>query len=710
MDMHQNQSLTPIQAYSPEKIQAQHRQRTACVYLRQSTMYQVRHHPESTHRQYALQQKAIDYGWEDSLIRILDGDLGRSGSHTTGRQDFKQLVADVSMGQVGAIFVLEASRLSRSSADWNRLLELCSLTATLIIDQDGCYDPACFNDQLLLGLKGTMSQAELHLIKARLYGAKLNKAQKGELRFPLPVGYVYDEQGTICFDADTQVCHLIGMIFDLFQEKQSVYGVVRYFGEHNIRFPKRAYGGRWQGKLVWGRLTYNRALTILSHPFYAGVYTFGRHKSVKSINPQGEIITQSRLQPQSQWPVFIQDHHPAYITYAVFEQNRQRCLLNRSNASHVPLAGPAREGATLLQGILYCCQCGRRMTIRYVGKNGRVATYECNWRKREGLSGKSCLSFRADVADPVVEKAILAVLTPDQLAIAINAFEQVEKRNAALNRHWEMTLERHQYQADLAQRRFEQVDPANRLVAASLEKSWNFELEKLAEASQQYEQHRQQQQQTFSALHKEDIKLLATRIPELWSATVSHPDKKRIVRLLIRDIMVSKVLPKVLSLKLRWQTGQLEELEVALPLAIGDRLRYPLEMIQQVATLSGQYGDDHITAETLNQLGFKSATGKAFTAEMIQWIRFKHTIENPLLRHEHELTVAEVARRFSISNHMVYYYVTTQRLTARKTKKGLLIRISPADETTFRNALLQAPKAAPRKTMPTEGVEKGQIR
>jgi DNA invertase Pin-like site-specific DNA recombinase len=708
--MHQEQLLPPQQTFSPERIQAHHRQRTACVYLRQSTMYQVMHHPQSTHRQYALQQKAIDYGWDASLVQILDADLGRSGGHTTGRNDFNQLVADVSLGQVGAIFVLEASRLSRSSADWNRLLELCSLTATLIIDQDGCYDPASFNDQLLLGLKGTMSQAELHPLKARLYGAKLHKAQKGELLFPLPVGYIVNEEGAICFDPDAQVCHVIGMVFDLFQQKQSVYGVVRYFGEHTIRFPKRAYGGRWRGKILWGRLTYNRALTILSHPFYAGVYTFGRHKSVKSINPQGEIITQSRLQPQSQWPVFIKDHHPAYISYDRFEQNRHQCLLNRSNSSRVPIAGPAREGATLLQGILYCRQCGRRMTIRYMGKEGRVPTYECNWRKREGLSGKSCLSFRADVADPVIEKAILALLTPAQLDKAVNAFEQVEKQQTALNRQWEMTLERHQYQVDLAQRRFEQVDPANRLVAASLEKSWNQELEKLAQATQQYEQHRQQQQQKLSALHKEDIKRLATRIPELWSATVSHKDKKRIVRLLIRDIMVSKRVPKVLTLQLCWQTGQLEEFEVALPLAIGNRLRYPPAIVEQVRVLTGQYGDDQLTAEALNRLGLNSATGKAFRAGMVQWIRSKHHIDNPLLRHAHELTVGEVARHFSISVHMVYYYITTQLLTARKTKKGLLIRVSPADDTAFRTALLEAPKAAPRKAIPTEGVEKGQIR
>src|SRR5674476_224661 len=215
------------------KIQSYHQQKTACIYLRQSTMYQVMHNLESTERQYALQQKALQYGWDATLIRIMDGDLGQSGTNTTHREDFKALVAEVSMGKVGAIFVLEASRLSRSSADWNRLLELCSLTQTLIIDQDGCYDPSQFNDQLLLGLKGTMSQAELHLIKGRLHGAKLNKAKKGELRFPIPVGYIYDDDGNITFDPDAQVCHIIKLLFEVFSEKQTAYGVVQFFG-HNI--------------------------------------------------------------------------------------------------------------------------------------------------------------------------------------------------------------------------------------------------------------------------------------------------------------------------------------------------------------------------------------------------------------------------------------------------------------------------------------------
>ncbi len=226
------------------KIQSYHQQKMACIYLRQSTMFQVLHNQESTDRQYALEQKALQYGWDKTRIRIMDGDLGQSGSHTTNREDFRSLVAEVSMGNVGAIFVLEASRLSRSSADWNRLLELCSLTQTLIIDQDGCYDPSQFNDQLLLGLKGTMSQAELHLIRARLHGAKLNKAKRGELRFPIPVGFVYDDEANISFDPDAQVCHVIRLLFDVFKEKQSAYAVVHYFGTNNIPFPKRSYGGR----------------------------------------------------------------------------------------------------------------------------------------------------------------------------------------------------------------------------------------------------------------------------------------------------------------------------------------------------------------------------------------------------------------------------------------------------------------------------------
>lgn len=661
------------------KIQSCHRQKTAFVYLRQSTMYQVMHHQESTQRQYALQQKALDYGWDPSTVQVLDGDLGRSGSNTSGREDFKTLVAEVSMDKVGAIFVLEASRLSRSSADWNRLLELCSLTKTLIIDQDGCYDPSEFNDQLLLGLKGTMSQAELHLIRARLHGAKVHKAKKGELRFPLAVGYVHDEEGNITFDPDEQVRHVIQMIFDLYREKQSAYAVIQQMGRNGIKFPKRAYGGRWKGKLIWGKPNYERILSVLANPFYAGVYSWGRHKSYRTINPQGEIVTKQRLLPMEEWPVMIKDHHCGYITFGEFEKNRQQSQLNRTNTPENRLPGPPREGLTLLQGLLYCGVCGQRMTIRYKVDNKCVPTYQCNSRKKQGVTHNSCFSFKAAVTDPLIEKLVVDVLTPANLSIAVNALNQIEKRNTTLNRQGEMNIQRCQYQADLAQRRFEQVDPANRLVAASLEKSWNMELEKLAIAEKEYSDYVAKREKEFPASRKKEITELAARIPDLWAKTSNVKDKKRIIRLLISDITVNRgATAKKLTLNLRWQTGQLQQVEANLPPNSYDAVRYPREMVDQVRNLTLKYGNDNKTVEELNSQGILSATGKPFTKAMVAWIRFKHKIGKQLIRTHHEFTVREVMEIFGVSKETVYYWVSRKYVRTRKTANFILIEITQA--------------------------------
>jgi DNA invertase Pin-like site-specific DNA recombinase len=274
------------------KITEHHQSKPAYIYVRQSTLAQVRHHQESTERQYALRQKALELGWSEAAVRTLDRDLGISGAQTTGRTDFKTLVADVSMGQVGAVFALEVSRLARSNADWHRLLELCALTRTLVIDEDGCYDPADFNDGLLLGLKGTMAQAELHFLRARLLGGKLNKAKKGELRFPLPVGFCYDDEGRIIQDLDEEVRGAVALVFHLFRETGSAYAVVHRFVERGLRFPKRAYGGAWNGKIVWGRLTHGRVLGMLKNPSYAGMYVFGRYqyRRVEAMQDFGSLL------------------------------------------------------------------------------------------------------------------------------------------------------------------------------------------------------------------------------------------------------------------------------------------------------------------------------------------------------------------------------------------------------------------------------------
>ena len=330
------------------KIADRHLSREACIYIRQSTMGQVRFNQESTERQYNLVSKAQALGWSPQQIRILDRDLGQSGAQTTNREDFKTLVSDVALGQVGAIFSLEASRLARSNQDWHRLLELCAITSTLVIDEDGCYDPSEFNDGLVLGMKGTFAQAELHIIRARLHGGKLNKAHKGELHFPLPVGLVFDDD-KISLDPDQEVQGAVRTVFELFERESSAYAVVRRFQGLGLRFPRRSYGGAWDGKLLWGRLTHSRVLGILANPSYAGTYVFGRYQARKQIGPTGEIRTQSRRMPQGEWRVVIPDHHPGYITWDQFLANRDRLAANRTNCE--VLAGPAREGLCLLQGV-----------------------------------------------------------------------------------------------------------------------------------------------------------------------------------------------------------------------------------------------------------------------------------------------------------------------------------------------------------------------
>ena len=369
------------------KITARHLLKLACIYIRQSTLMQVRCNQESTERQYNLADKARSLGWSQEQIRILARDLGQSGAAANTRVDFKALVSDVAMGHVGAIFCLEASRLARSNQDWHRLLELCAITGTLVIDEDGCYDPADFNDGLVLGMKGTFAQAELHIIRARLHGGKLNKASRGDLRFALPVGLVFDEE-KIVLDPDREVQGAVRTVFELFEQQGSAYGVVRRFQERGLRFPRRSYGGAWNGKLLWGRLTHARVLGILANPFYAGTYVYGRHQSSKEVGPNGEIVTRSHLMAETTWRVTIHNHHEVYIDWDRFVAYRHQLATNRTNGEVLPTS--AREGLCLLQGLLLCGVCGRRLGVRYTGNNGIYPMYECVWRHRDALSSRSC--------------------------------------------------------------------------------------------------------------------------------------------------------------------------------------------------------------------------------------------------------------------------------------------------------------------------------
>ena len=654
------------------KIQTHHRQKMAYVYLRQSTMAQVHHHQESTQRQYALKDRAQELGWRIDQIRVLDADLGSSGTQINNRQDFQTLVADVSLEKVGAVFALEASRLSRSCSDWHRLLEICSLTGTLIVDADGCYDPADFNDQLLLGLKGTMSQAELHFLRGRLQGGKRNKAERGELRFPLPVGFVYGENpGGVMFDPDVEVQNAVRLVFSVFRQTGSAYGVVRHFLQHQLTFPRRAYGGVWNGKIFWGSLRHGRVLSLLSNPCYAGAYAFGRYRGVKSVSTDGRIQSKVARQPIQSWLVLIQEHHPGYINWDDYLDHQQMLEQNLTNQPELCSTGAAREGRALLQGLLLCGHCGRRLSPRYTGNGGIHPMYECTRRQEDTRYSPSCIRLSADVIDQAVGQRILEVLQPEQIEIALRAVQELERRSQAVDQQWRMRLERLDYQAQLAQRRYEEVDPANRLVAATLEQRWNEALQAKATAQEELNRQRQEQGLALTDEQKAQLLALAKDLPRLWrSPSTSTQDRKRMLRLLIKDITVERVrTERKALLHFRWQGGAVEDLSLALPLPAPDKVRYPQPVVERVRNLALTMTDAEIIA-TLNQEHLLSATGKPFTLSMIKWVRTRHGIPAPALKKPDELTVKEVARQFGVSIGVVYYWIERRHLEARRLGPG----------------------------------------
>lgn len=664
------------------KIQDCHLSKPAYVYLRQSTMGQVRHHRESTERQYALKDKAIGLGWHPDRIKVLDGDLGQSGAQSTNRTDFQTLVADVSMSKVGAVFSLEASRLSRSNTDWHRLLEICAFTETLIIDGDGCYNPSDFNDQLLLGLKGTMSSAELHYIRARLHGGKINKAKKGELRSPLPVGYVYDQEGHTIVDPDKEVWGAIKLLFDTFKEVGSAYGVVRHYARNGLKFPRRAYGGAWDGKLIWGNLVHGRVRGVLRNPEYAGAYVYGRYGYEKTITDDGKIKTKIHEKPMEKWLVLIKDHHEAYISWDNFVEHGRMLERNQTNGKERRLSRPAREGLALLQGLLICSDCGRSISIRYTGNGGIYPTYQCTWKKRDGISNRHCINISCTVVDEAISNRVVEVLQPPELNVAVRAFEELERRSSAVDGQWQLKIERAGYEAQLAQRRYEEVDPSNRLVASTLERRWNDALVNLGEIRSQHDEHLKKEGVCEISERKSEILALGKNLPRLWHSKTTKPkDRKRMLRLLVKDITVKKQLgEKTVRMQIRWQGGATEELTVDIPPSTADKWRHSPEIIDRVREMAKTLTNREI-AKVFTEEGLKSNKGNSFTASGISWIRYKHSIAAPVLKRPQELTVKEVAVRFDVSTHVVYYWIARKLLDARKVSSGSPWWITLDDET-----------------------------
>ena len=468
-----------------QKVTASHLKRNAYLYVRQSTPQQVLEHAESTARQYALRQRAIALGWPAEQVVVIDSDLGQSGAFAADRDGFQKLVAEVSLGHAGLVLGLEVSRLARNCAEWHRLLELCAYSDTLILDEDGIYNPSQFNDRLLLGLKGTMSEAELHILHARMRGGALNKARRGELVIPLPVGFLYDAASRVILDPDQQVQQSIRLLFDTFRRLGSAVAVVREFRRQGLRFPRCRCGGPTP-KLLWGELTHSYVLEILHNPRFTGAYVYGRSRCRRK--PEGGI-TVTHL-PQDQWQILLRDAHPGYISWEQYQENQQR-LRDNEQVRGVDHRSLAREGPALLQGLALCGRCGAPMHVRYtVRREHLIPYYLCN-RQTHQRGELPCQVIHGAAIDAAMSKLLVEAVTPLALEVALSVQQEIQSRVEEADRLRRTQVERARYEVRLAQRRYMQVDPDNRLVASTLEADWNNKLRALAEAEQEYEQQRE---------------------------------------------------------------------------------------------------------------------------------------------------------------------------------------------------------------------------
>jgi len=643
-----------------EKITSGHLERAGIVYIRQSSLAQVRNNTESTARQYALADEAVRLGWPRSQVEVIDADLGISGRSADGRSGFKDLVSRVCLGEVGAVFGLEVSRLARSSADLGRLLELARLTDTLVVDSDGIYDLANFNDRLLLGLKGTMSEAELHFLTGRLNGAKRAAAERGELRFPLPVGFVYDDDGLTVIDPDAEVAAAVTDVFAAFRAGGSAYQVVAAF--KGRRFPLRAYGGVWAGQLRWGRLTHARVLGILANPAYTGAYVYGRYHSTRTVSPEGKISTKIIELPRAEWPIVIYDHHRGYIAWDDYLANGARLAANTTNAG----ARPAREGHAICQGIIACGSCGRPMSTRY-HRNGHAA-YECSASRADQMATPTCRSIAAASVDDAVAEALLAALNPEEVALALAAADEVAQRRTRRSRAGELAVERARYDAERAERAFCACEPENRLVARSLEARWETRLGALADAEKALAA---EQAAAPTLPGRAELETLTGDVTALWHApTTLARDRKRLLRTLIADITL---LPEPDLAKarigIRWHTGSTEERIVARRRSIVESHRTDPAAVDLVRSL----GPTHTNVDLANQLnnhGYLTGAGRPFDVTAVANLRSYHRIAPVGTLAAGEITVVDAARRLEVTTTTIYGWVHTGALAARRGPGG----------------------------------------
>ncbi|MDM0050622.1 recombinase family protein [Variovorax sp. J22R115] len=631
------------------KVDVDHLRRDAFLYVRQSSLRQVFENTESTKRQYALRERAVALGWPLERVHVIDSDLGLSGAQASDRDGFQSLVTEVALGHAGIVLGLEVSRLARNNADWHRLLELAAMSRTLILDEDGIYDPSHFNDRLLLGLKGTMSEAELHILKSRLQGGILNKARRGELEMPLPIGLVYDGAGRVVLDPDRQVQSTVRLLFEVFNDVGSACAVVRRLRDQEVLFPRRIRRGIGKGDLLWGLIDVSRVLQILHNPRYAGAFVYGRSR----IACNAQLRPVQRDVSQQDWKVLIRNAHAGYIDWLQFERNELRLRQNLGFAPGERGRMP-REGNALLQGRVLCGRCGARMRVHYEPLGGRLRAYYRCCDEVVRRAGKPCQAVHGPAVDAAVGALLLETVAPAAIEVALAVQDEIAQRIEQAAARRQAQLQRTRYEAELARRRYAKVDPDHRLVADALEADWNQRLRELDSLQQAHERQRNEDQAQLDEPARKRIVDLARDFPRLWNdERTSALERKRMLALLIEDVTL--VAGPSVAVHVRWRGGRTQSLYVDKPRPIA-RIRKTLPEVVKLIDELLETSTDKQIAVKLNALGHRNWRGEAFTMKKVILVRYAYALKSRFerLRERGMLTGQEVAGHLGVSSTTVH--------------------------------------------------------
>ncbi len=665
----------PARVLRSEKIAPRHHDRLAVVYVRQSTVQQVLDHRESTRLQYGLAARAQDLGWAAERVVVLDDDLGQSGASAEARVGFQRLVSEVSLDHVGLVLGIDMSRLARSSRDWHQLLEICALFGTLIADLDGVYDPSRYNDRLLLGLKGTMSEAELHILKQRMEQGRLSKARRGELAVAVPSGYLRRPSGEVVLDPDEQVQRVVHLIFRKFEELGTLNAVLRYLVKHHVQLGIRVREGPGKGELAWRRPNRMTLQNLLRNPIYAGAYAYGRRQVDPRTTQPGRPSTGRRVIAPEEWYVLLHDRSPAYITWEQYERNLARLKANQARAEEV---GVARKGAALLAGLVVCAKCGRRLHVRYGGRRNRH-TYICS-RLMSDYGGESCQQLAGPPLDDLLSHWVLAALTPAALDLSLAAATNVERERADLIRLWEQRLERAAYDAERAGRQYRHCEPENRLVARQLGRDWEAALAAQQHLQEEYRRFEQHQPRLLSAAEQAAIRRLAQDIPALWAAeTTTTAERKEIIRQVVERVVVDAAgTSERVQVRVTWVGGAQTTGGLTRPVArLAQLSDYP-QLCARARALAGEGLTAEAIAARLNAEGYRPPKRREhFGRQGVQELLRDLGVRAPRPRAHHrdglgpeEWWVAELAQRVGMPLATLQGWIRRNWVRARQQEQA----------------------------------------